>query len=79
MVRPPLDLLGHFLGVEISTECTALWRGVPSQYPKSQKQTVSDRLFGRREVEKLHAILAQSAFAHQKLTVATDGLGRFWT
>ena len=59
------DGLGPLLEVEMSKKCTPLWREAHSQV-KSVKNWRSRTTFGVSDVEKVHAVVAQSTFWSQK-------------
>ena len=70
--------LGALLDVEMSKKCTALWREAHFQV-KSVKNWRSRSTFGSWDVEKVHAVVAQSTFRsqHVKNTRSSDHFWRF--
>ena len=71
-------ILGPLLEVEMSKKCTPLWREAHFQvkmYKAHQVRTT----FGRRDVEKVHAVVARSTFRSQnvKNTACSDHFWRF--
>ena len=81
-MRPAISLsskhtnLGPLLEVEMSKKCTPLWREAHLEV-KSVKNWRVPSIFGSWDVEKMHALAAQSTFRSQNVqnTSASD---HFW-
>ena len=64
------------MAVEMSKKCTPLWREAHFQV-KMLKTLHARTTFGRGDVEKVHAIVARSAFRSQNVQ-STLGSDHFW-
>ena len=69
-------ILGPLLEVEMSKKCTPLWREAHFQV-KMYKTHHSRTTFGSWDVEKVHAVVARSAFPSQKCKKLTVS-DHFW-
>ena len=69
-------MFGPLLEVEMSKECTALWREAHFQV-KMYKADQCRTAFGSRHVEKVHGIVARSTLRSQKCKKLT-GSEHFW-
>ena len=70
-------ILGPLLEVEMSKKCTPLWREAHLQVKKLKTPHLRTT-FGSWDVEKVHAVVAQSTFPSQKCKKLT-GTEHFWT
>ena len=69
-------MVGPLLEVEMSKNCTPLWREAHFQV-KSVKNWRSRTTFGSCDVEKVHAVVARSTFPSQNVQ-NTPGSDHFW-
>ena len=71
-------ILGPLLEVEMSKKCTPLWREAHFEV-KMHKTPQCRTTFGRRDVEKVHAVVARSTFRRQNVqnTPCSDHFWRF--
>ena len=68
---------GSLLAVEMSKKCTPMWREAHFQV-KMYKAHHVRTTFGRRDVEKVHAVVARSTFPSQNVQ-NTPRSDHFWT
>ena len=69
-------MVGALLEVEMSKKCTPLWREAHFQV-KMYKTLGVRTTFGSSDVEKVHAVVAQSTFRSQNVQ-STRGSDHFW-
>ena len=69
-------ILGTLLEVEMWKKCTPLWRKARLEV-KMYKTPDARTIFGRPNVEIVHAVVAQSMFGRQKYRKKTGGFGPF--